>query len=402
MHRSKPIPAIAVCLLSLLCACQRAPQVRAFPRRVLYYRDPMHPSYHSDHPGIAPDCNMALTPVYAGDAGSGPSLVQVDQRQATAIGLRTEAARSGTGIREIRTVGRVLVPESRKYQVTAGADGWVRKVYGAETGSLVAKGQPLASYYSRDLAPPQQAYLYALDSLERMRASNSSSQDQKQLATKQLTQAHDYLEFLGMTNRQIADLEHSREEGREVTLGAPAPGVVLQRKVSEGARFMKGDVLWEIGDIESVWIAVDVFPEDLAAVSRLRTAMIVTPDGAEIEAAVDSSVPGFEPDYRVARLRLVLSNTAHKLLPGMTVTVRLQKLLDRGITVPAESVIESGINPRAFVRRADGSFEARAVTTGWRSAGRLQILSGIAPGEQVVVAGAFLIDSESRMTEGSK
>ncbi|MBV9441318.1 MAG: hypothetical protein JO217_01355, partial [Acidobacteriaceae bacterium] len=33
-------------------------------RRILYYIDPMHPSYKSDKPGIAPDCGMQLQPVW--------------------------------------------------------------------------------------------------------------------------------------------------------------------------------------------------------------------------------------------------------------------------------------------------------------------------------------------------
>ena len=37
--------------------------------RILYYRDPMHPSYHADKPGTAPDCGMRLEPVYAGNEG---------------------------------------------------------------------------------------------------------------------------------------------------------------------------------------------------------------------------------------------------------------------------------------------------------------------------------------------
>src|SRR5207249_8670802 len=36
-------------------------------KRVRYYVDPMHPSYRSDKPGIAPDCGMALEPVYEGE-----------------------------------------------------------------------------------------------------------------------------------------------------------------------------------------------------------------------------------------------------------------------------------------------------------------------------------------------
>ena len=42
-------------------------------RRILYYHDPMHPSYRSSQPGIAPDCNMQLTPVYADDSAAMPA-----------------------------------------------------------------------------------------------------------------------------------------------------------------------------------------------------------------------------------------------------------------------------------------------------------------------------------------
>jgi membrane fusion protein, copper/silver efflux system len=99
-------------------------------------------------------------------------------------------------------------------------------------------------------------------------------------------------------------------------------------------------------------------------------------------------------------LRLTILNTEHKLLPGMVVTVRVPKTPVHGLTVPENAVIESGIRPRVFVRGQAGTLEARAVTTGWRHAGRLQVLSGLKPGDQVVVSGAFLVDSESRMNEG--
>jgi Cu(I)/Ag(I) efflux system membrane fusion protein len=404
MRVRHPIFALAICCGVISCSCQQArpAQLASLGRRVLYYHDPMHPSYRSDRPGIAPDCNMELTPVYADESASGPAVVRLDEKQAAAIGLRMEAAREEEGAGEIRTVGRVQAEESQTYAVTAGADGWIRTVRGGDTGSLVAKGQALATYYSRDITAPQQAYLYAMDSVEHLRAGANSSPEQAALAAKQVTQARDYLEFLGMTGRQIADLEHTRVEGREVTLGAPAAGVVLERKVTEGSRFAKGDVLWEIAAIESVWITADLFPEDLASVSGARTATVLLPDGSERQAAIDASLPMFQTADRVGRLRLVVKNPGHTLLPGMTTTVRLRKGLGRGLTVPAQSVVESGINPRVFVRRGDGSLEARAVTTGWRNGGRVQILSGLKRGEQVAAAGAFLIDSESRIQEGGK
>jgi len=118
-------------------------------------------------------------------------------------------------------------------------------------------------------------------------------------------------------------------------------------------------------------------------------------------AEIDSGLPQFDTDQRVAKLRLAMKNTDRRLLPGMTVDVMLRKPLSRGLTVSTEAVVESGINPRVFVQRGDGALEARPVTTGWSSAGRVQILSGLRTGEKVVSAGAFLIDSESRMMQGA-
>jgi Cu(I)/Ag(I) efflux system membrane fusion protein len=390
---------ITFCLGALSCSGRKTTPAASTEqgRHILYYHDPMHPSYRSDRPGIAPDCNMALTPVYANDSvipvrtGS----IRVNEEQAAAIGLRTEAARDEVASGEVRTIGRVEAQESRRFLVSAGADGWIRRIHAGESGSTVAKGQPLASYYSRDIASPQQAYLYAVDAEQRLGATATTAQ--KDLAAIQVTQARDYLEFLGLTAPQIADLTRSRREEREVTLGAPASGVVLERNVSEGARFDSGDVLWVIADIESVWVTADLFPEDMRSIAGARVANLILPDGSEIRATVDSSLPRFEKADRVAKLRLTADNRSHRLLPGMTVTLTLARAPVEGLTIPADAVIETGIKPRVFVRRSDGSFEPRAVSTGWRSGGRQQILSGLRPGEEVVTGGAFLIDSESRL-----
>jgi Cu(I)/Ag(I) efflux system membrane fusion protein len=397
MRALDPVLITALGLCALLAACQKAPQVQA--RKILYYHDPMHPSYRADHPGIAPDCQMALTPVYADETNAGPGIVRINSRQASAIGLRTEAVREDTGSTVIRTIGRVRVQESRTYQVSAGADGWIRHISGGESGTFVSKGQTLGGYYSRDIASPQQGYLYAVDSLQRVAASKDATREQKVLAEKQVEQARDALTFVGLSERQITGLEHSRTEDREVRLTAPVSGVILERRTAEGARFGKGDVLWMVADISSVWITADVFPEDLAAMGNAPTATIVLPGGLERPADIDSSLPQFDADQRVAKLRLTMKNPDRQLLPGMTVAVSLRRPLARGLTVAAESVLESGIKPRVFVQREDGGLEARAVTTGWSSDGRVQILSGLRVGDHVVSDGAFLIDSESRLMQ---
>src|SRR3954451_22331443 len=106
------LSALAVCLGAWSCSGRKTTPAASTEqgRRILYYHDPMHPSYRSDRPGIAPDCNMALTPVYADDSGmpARSGVVRINDEQAGAIGLRTEAVRDdGASGGEVRTPGRV-------------------------------------------------------------------------------------------------------------------------------------------------------------------------------------------------------------------------------------------------------------------------------------------------------
>ena len=64
-------------------------------------------------------------------------------------------------------------------------------------------------------------------------------------------------------------------------------------------------------------------------------------------------------------------------------------------------MIRSGRREQVFVLRAPGQYEPRPVTLGVTSDGLVQITDGIKAGEQVVVSGQFLIDSESKLREVS-
>jgi len=74
--------------------------------------------------------------------------------------------------------------------------------------------------------------------------------------------------------------------------------------------------------------------------------------------------------------------------------------LPEAITVPPDAIVESGLSRTVFISRGDGVFEPRAVATGWRFGGRVQILHGLNAGDSIVVSGTFLLDSASRMRRG--
>jgi Cu(I)/Ag(I) efflux system membrane fusion protein len=388
-----------VLLLAAGCSRTTLPQ-----RRILYYYDPMHPAYRSDRPGIAPDCKMELVAKYA-DELPNDGAIHLAPNEERMAGIETVTATEQDGHREIRAPGKVWPAESRKYKVSGGADGLIQKVF-TETGAVVRTGQVLASYISRDVSTPQQGYTYALDAMDRVKRTAGHTEDQLALAIRQLNLAHETLIQLGMDEGQIAEVARTRSEIREFNLTAPVDGLVTARNASSGTRFSKGDDLFEIASIDSVWIEASVFAADAGALTGIASAHVLTLDGGRIEARrLPAALAQFDADGSRAGIlaslvRLEAANRSRRLLPGMYVTVIFEVHTPRGLAVPAESVIDSGSAAHVFVRRNDGGFELRRVATGWRASGLVQVVEGLKPGEAVARSGVFLLDSETQIRSG--
>jgi YHS domain-containing protein len=81
----------------------------------------------------------------------------------------------------------------------------------------------------------------------------------------------------------------------------------------------------------------------------------------------------------------------------MLVDVEFPAHLPAAVTVPVDALVDSGTRTSVYVEHGEGVFEPREVETGRRSDDQVEILHGVQPGERVVVAAAFLVDSESRL-----
>src|ERR1035441_2817266 len=114
-------------------------------RHVLYYVDPMHPAYRSDKPGTAPDCGMALEPVYAEEASQAllPSedsmsgAVRIDPAAQQLYGIRLAKVERDTGQGAIRVFGRVAADQTLVYRVNLGTDGFVKETHDDAVGNHV-------------------------------------------------------------------------------------------------------------------------------------------------------------------------------------------------------------------------------------------------------------------------
>jgi Cu(I)/Ag(I) efflux system membrane fusion protein len=371
-------------------------------KRILYYVDPMHPSYRSDKPGIAPDCGMALVPVYEGEDQAVkfqllPGAVYVDPEKQQLIGVRVQTVQNNAGPRLIRTTGRVAADQSRVHQVMAGAEGWVESVQENTAGTLVKKDEVLATLYSREFRNAEQAYLGSIASLDRLRGSHDL-EDPSKMNDASMRINEEQLRALGMGEPQIKELAKTRLITRDIALTSPITGVVLTRSVAPGQKFEAGAEFYRIADLTNVWIIADIFGSEAQLFrpgSRVKVA--VRERAKTVFATVSKDPPLFDAASRTLKLRLEAENPDLILRPDMFVDLEFRTSAPSGVSIPQEAILDSGLQKIVYVETSEGVFEPRQVMVGTAFGDYITVTSGLKFGERIVIAGNFLIDSESRM-----
>jgi membrane fusion protein, copper/silver efflux system len=371
-------------------------------KRVLYYVDPMHPSYRSDRPGTAPDCGMALEPVYEGSESSQSSLpagaVSIGSDRQRLIGLQVDPVERINGTRQIRTTGRVAMDENRVYKIVAGADGWIRSLGTNAAGTSVKKDEVLATFYTQDFLRAQQSFFFALKTLDRVKSSGHDSDEQIKQAEDQVRTSEEGLRSLGMSDPQLRELAKKRETTRDVSIGAPDDGIVLMRNLSPGQRLERGTEIFRIANLEKIWILADIFPGSTPLPTPGGTVRITAREyGKTFTARVSASEPLFDPSTRTLQYRIEADNPGSKLRPDMLVDVEFQVKGSSGLSIPADAVLDDGKRKLVYVQTGDGIFVAREIKVSDAFDGRAIVNSGLQLGERVVTSGNFLLDSESRM-----
>jgi membrane fusion protein, copper/silver efflux system len=403
------IALVAVFIAGLGLSLIRPKPVHVAARKVLYYVDPMHPAYRSSKPGIAPDCGMALVPVYADEAsqtllpstGTIAGSVQIDPAAQQLYGIRLAEVETDKGHGTLRVFGRVVADPTRVYRVNLGTDGYVKDTQNDAVGNHVTKDQHLATVYSPDFLSVAGGYLSAN---ERTPSASTGMKENvapsTTLGTASAQARADRLRNLGMSDAQINEISASRKIPEDVYVVSPTDGFILTRTISPGVRFERYMDMYTIADLSHVWVMAEVFGKDAEAFRPGSKALITLPDtGETFEARVSNVLPQVDPATRILRVRLEVANPGFKLRPDMFVQVELPVAMPPGLTVPADAILDSGLSKRVFVQTSEGHFEPRAVETGWRMNDHVQIVKGLQEGETVVAAGTFLVDSESRLQD---
>src|SRR5579871_410886 len=413
----KAFGAIAVALLkvvSFVAGRRRTaqPATIASPdsRRVLYWVDPMHPDYKSDHPGIAPDCGMPLEPVYADSVSApvkpgmpeSPHSISIDTDKQQLFGIHVAPVESASGASRLRVLGRVSAEDTRVYKVDTGMDGFIRDTFNDSVGQHVKKDQKLATCYGGDSLAVASGFLAATAGVP-----GATGKDGARtvpfpgaLAKQGVSSVQGYtdrLRNLGLSDAQIQQMAENRQLPETVDIVSPADGFILARNISAGQHFDRYAEFYRVADLSQVWIVADAFGAEADNIPPGAVARVTLPDQRTFMARVSHVLPQVDPETHVVKLRLEANNPGFVLRPDMFVDVDLPVSGPAGLTVPQDAVLDSGRVQRVFVERSAGVFEPRTVQVGWRSGDQVEILNGLQEGERVVVEGTFLVDSESRL-----
>lgn len=407
------------------------------------YICPMMCTPPTSKPGRCPVCAMELV-VAAGAASNDGISITIDPHARRVAGITTAVAKSEELKRTIRSVGTIEFDESRLSTISAHVDGRIEELYANYLGVEVSKGDNLALVYSPQLYTAQAEYVAGLqetilDSVIDQRQGMSAIAKEK------------LIEF-GMTDSQIDDLQVSREPKSRVQLKSPQDGTVLEKNAVEGDYVKAGDSLFRVADLKTVWLVLDLFPDDAALVrfGQIVQAEVQSVQGEVFTGRIAFIAPTVNPATKTVRVRVEILNLEGELRPGDFASARImvpalpldqvydpdlagkfispmhpQLIRDTAgpcplcgmdliptsdlgfsdqpvpgqmvVTVPRESLLLAGNHAVTYVETDPGRFEIRQVTVGVMTDERAVIVEGLAEGETVALNGNFLIDSQMQL-----
>ena len=328
--------------------------------------------------------------------------VHLSPGQITTFGVTFGTVEQRTLSTEVRTVGTVMIDESRMAMVTPKINGFVERLYVNTTGEPVRRGEPLAEVYSPDLLAAEEELLLARR-LDRT-VGQSAVPGVPSSSGELLAAARRRLRLWDVSEAQIDDVLRTGRARRTITLYSPATGVVTEKKVTLGQSVQAGMALYTVADLAEVWVDVQV-RETEAAELRVGTGAdleFATYPGRNYKGRVSFLYPTIAEQTRSVRARVSVANSEGRLKPGMYATVKLSSPSRSALTVPRAAVVQTGERAVVFVDQGKGALRPVDVETGRAAGDYVEILAGLTTGQRVVTSAQFLLDSESNLAEVMK
>ena len=352
----------------------------------------MHPQIRLDEPGKCPICGMDLIPLEGNASASNPMALQMTEDAMKLSNIQTMKVGTGDANKELRLNGKVQIDERKLYAQSTHIPGRIEQLRINFTGETVSRGQTLAYVYSPDLLTAQEELLQSY--------SIRNSQPELFDAAKQK------LNNWRISESSIDKIISSGKLIQQFPITADVSGVVTAKKVDLGDYVNRGDPIYEIADLSSLWVLFDVYESDMpwVKVGDKVTYTIQSLPGETFEGTISFVDPLINPQTRVATARIEFRNTGNKLKPEMFASGIVKNSLTtkttKDIVIPKSAVMWTGERSVVYLKNNIGNsveFMLREVTLGPSLGEAYSVKSGLTEGEEVVINGTFMVDAASQL-----
>lgn len=345
---------------------------------------------------------LALTAVCR--RGSAPPEGSLPGKESSGLSLPAEAVRlSGIRVEKVRwqplaatvrAAGTVSLNKQKYACVSTRFPAIVERVDAFE-GDRVREGQDLAALYSADYLAVQQDLIQLLRQAER--DARGADAEASAMTERLVRSATAKLRLMGAGDADIQKIKETLSPQSLLVLRAPFSGTIISASVPAGHQLAAGADLFEIADLETLWVIANLHEQDISLVPPGSTATItVSAWPGETFRGRLSLIGDIEDEAtRTVKARIEIGNPQRKLKPGMYAEVTLTAPVEKQILAVPESAVRDVEGRRVvFVPGPGGTFIPRPVKTGRRSDGWVEVLEGLKEGDEIVTDGSFSLKAE--------
>ena len=286
-----------------------------------------------------------------------------------------------------KNYGYVVADGSRIYDISPRFGGYVEKLYADKIYMYVKKGQPLVTLYSPEVYKAKEDYL------------NSYNYTKGRTSKGMLRSAKRKLELLGIDAKEIADVLKKQRPSRTTTIYAPVSGYIFAKNIVKGAAFNAKSKLFEIVDLDSVWVEAKIFEEDVLWIKNADDFELHFKTTPKIyKTKTKYLYPSLNPKEATLTMRLTLKNKDHTLFLGMYANVISKDKAQTYLTLPRSAVIRKDNKYYAFmVGEYEGEYEPIEVHVKPLDNKTYIVLDGLGEGDEVVNNALFMMDSDAQI-----
>ena len=301
--------------------------------------------------------------------------------------VRTVKVKRLATAKEQVNYGYIVIEDSRRVEVASWYSGFVEVLYANTLYKKVAKGDALAKVYSPEVYKAKQDYL------------NSIKFNAQRASAGMLRGAKEKLRLLNVSQKEINLIRDTRKVDEYTTIYAPISGWIFEKNINTGSSFKKQEKLFEIVNLDKVWLEAKLFQNELQQLNTLENFKVkVKGIPTEFKAEKILLYPMLDPKEATATLRLLIDNKNEALKPGMYAKVHASAKTETNLVIPRTAALRKDGKWYAFLSTEfKGEYEPVEIDIEPLDTSYFLVKKGLSENENIVNNALFMMDSDAQI-----